>query len=134
MACAPQSIGAVVASDVLQHLESRSLRQLFGEVQRVLVPDGRLFLSFFNLNLKNYLRGDVHGEFAGGAITYKRLSPKDVVASLPDSIVVDCMYPTNIFHKAWPDRIATAVPFSTLFARMINIHGRRVGPELLPRH
>ena len=126
MACAPQSIGAVVASDVLQHLESRSLRQLlFGEVQRVLVPDGRLFLSFSNLNVKNYLRGDIRGVFAEGAITYERLSQRDVVASLPESIVIDRMYPTNIFHKAWLDRIAAAVPLATLFARMVNVHGRR---------
>ena len=126
-ALTPRSVGVVVASDVLQHIENRRARELLlAEIQRALVPGGRLFLSFFNLNLKHYLKGRSYGTFAGGAIKYERLLPQDVTGSLPDFIVVDRMYPTNIFHAAWLDRIAAAVPFARVFARMINVHARRV--------
>jgi len=120
------SVDLVVMADFLQHLGGRSQRErLLQEVFGALKMNGRFYLSFFNLNIKNYLKGDVHGGFAGGMIRYERLTTKNVIAGFPKYIVIDSVRPMNIVHGAMFDKILTTMPLSRFFSRMVMVTGKK---------
>ncbi len=55
--------------DFLQHLGGHEARSAFlSKAFSWLAPGGYFYLSFFNFNIKNYLKGDLRGHFADGAI------------------------------------------------------------------
>ena len=91
-----------------------------------LAPGGFFYLTFFNFNIKNYLKGDAHGSFARGAIRYERLLHKEVLKALPRNIAVDSVIPLNIFHSVILDRLASGLPGARYLARMIAICGRKI--------
>lgn len=62
------------------------------------MPDGWLYLSFFNINLKNRWKRDVGGSFSEGGIRYERLNPRDVERMLPRDVSVVKRYAMNISH------------------------------------
>lgn len=120
----PASISALLMADFLQHLGGRSQRiALLNAAIQGLQPQGRFYLSFFNLNIKNYLRGDVHGRFGRTGILYERLTPSNVLDDLPEAAVVEHISPMNIFHNASLDRIIQKVPFAKYLGRMTVITG-----------
>jgi SAM-dependent methyltransferase len=122
-----QSVDMLVMADFLQHLGSRTLRErLLRQAFTALRPGGHFCLSFFNINIKNYLKGDIHGDFAQGSIPYERLSVRNVLSCFPDDIEVDLICPMNIFHGAVLDSICTRLPGAFHLARMAWITGRKL--------
>lgn len=120
----PHSVDMVVMADFLQHLGSRALRErLLQQAFAALKPGGRFCLSFFNLNIKNFFRGNVHGEFTHGRIRYERLTLPNVKAAFPDNIVVEQVRPLNIFHNPGLDALAATLPGARFIARMLFIAG-----------
>lgn len=119
-----QSVDLIVMADFLQHLGSRALRErLLLQAFRALKPGGRFCLSFFNLNIKNFFRGNVHGEFTHGRIRYERLTLPNVVAAFPDYVTVDDVRPLNISLNPRIDAFAAALPGARFVARMLFIAG-----------
>ena len=122
------SVDLVVMADFIQHLGGRSQRErLLHEVFGSLKKNGCFYLSFFNLNIKNYLKSDVHGEFADGLIRYERLTAKNVISSFPNYISIDSVRPMNIVHGAYLDKALTALPLSRFFSRMAVVIGKKEG-------
>lgn len=120
-------VAGLMMADFLQHLVSaRVQKEFLDQAFRALVPGGWFFLSFFNVNVKNWFKGDVIGAFANGAIPYRRLTPREVVGMLPADVVVTEIIPMNISHAVNYDRILARLPFARLFARMVIILGRKI--------
>ena len=120
------SVSTLVMADFLQHIIEKDARDNFLlEAMNSLKPDGRFFLSFFNINIKNYLSNDIFGSFSDGSIKYERLDYKEVISSFPDNIIVESVIPMNIFHNAVIDRWLCAFPLAKFFSRMIVIQGRK---------
>jgi SAM-dependent methyltransferase len=116
----------LIMCDVLQHIGSLDARNSFlNKSFEALAPDGHFYLTFFNFNIKNYFKGDLHGSFAGGNLRYERLLFKEIVRSFPSNLRVDSITPTNIFHAALPDRLICALPGAQYLARMIAIAGKK---------
>jgi len=113
--------------DFLQHIDGHNARVAFmRKAFEWLAPGGVFYLSFFNFNIVNFLKGDLRGTFAGGAISYERLICKDVLQALPSDVSVDAVTPMNIFHSASPDRLAARLPGATFLSRMVAISGRKL--------
>lgn len=124
---ARESTNLLLMCDFLQHLGAYHKRNAFlAKAFEWLAPGGSFYLTFFNFNIKNYLKGDLHGSFAGGAITYERLLYKEVLRALPRNIKVDWVVPLNIFHSVVSDRLASGLPGAKYVARMMGISGRKV--------
>ena len=124
------SISVLVMADFLQHITEKNERDNFiNKVMKYLVPGGSFFLSFFNINIKNYLKNDIAGSFSSGKIKYERLNYKKVISSFPDNIIVDQVIPMNISNNAVFDRLLCALPFSNLFSRMIIVQGRKISDD-----
>jgi len=122
-----ESCSVVVMADFLQHLGSRSNRErLLLEAFNALKNNGSFYLSFFNINVKNYLKGDIHGGFAGGKIRYERMVPGNVIRYFPEDIVVKKINPMNVVHNARTDYFLTKMPMAMLIARMASIEGTRI--------
>ena len=120
------SISVLVMADFLQHITDKNERDEFlNKGFKSLIPGGYFFLSFFNINIKNYLRNDVVGSFSSGMIKYERLNYKQVVSSFPNNIVVDRIIPMNISNHTVFDRLLCSLPFANFFSRMIIIQGRK---------
>lgn len=122
-----ESVDLVVMPDFLQHLGSRANRErLLKEVTLSLKKDGSFYLSFFNLNIKNFVKGDVHGDFSGGDIKYERLTAGNVLTGFDNTIKIDYIMPMNIAHGAIIDRILTRIPGAKYLARMMVIAGTKI--------
>jgi len=119
------STGVLVMADFLQHLgEYQDQKDFMHKAIATLVPGGIFYLSFFNTNIKNYLKDDINGSFCGGDIPYRRLSTKEVVDMLPRNIRVLEIQPMNIVHNVFFDKLFCAIPFlRNILARMIVIVG-----------
>lgn len=123
---AEQSCGVLMMTDFLQHLGDWNAQKAFlGNAANALEIGGEFYLSCFNMNIKNYLRGDVHGAFSNGAIPYSRIHHKEVVKMLPDFLTVDEFYPMNIFNAPLPDSLARRIPGAFFLGRMLVVTGRR---------
>jgi len=115
----------LVMCDFLQHLGNREVRAKYlRDIFQSLQPGGYFYLSFFNFNLKNYLKGDLYGWFSNGNIAYERLIPKDVINMLPKHIDIDAITPINISHTLF-DRFLTKLPGALYLSRMVQITGRK---------
>ena len=116
-------------ADFLQHLGSRENRErLLDQAFNALANGGNYYLSFFNINIKNYLKNDIHGAYAGGRIKYERLAPLNIAREFPKHIRIDSILPMFISHNKKLDHFLTKIPFSMLFARMAVITGgRKIG-------
>lgn len=124
---ASESIDGLMMADFLQHLGSLRVQAKFLEsIFRPLVSGGWFFLSCFNANLKNLLRGDVDGSFANGQIRYHRSTPSQMLAILPVTVKVESVRSMNVFHQPILDEVATRLPLSRLLARMIVVTGRKL--------
>jgi SAM-dependent methyltransferase len=122
----PASVDLVLMADFIQHLGGRQQRErLLREVAVAMKPGARFYMSFFNLNLKHYFKGDVHGGFAGGAIRYERLTLPNMLAEMPQALRVEKVQPLNVFHSVVPDRLAAYLPGVFWLARMAAISGRK---------
>ena len=120
------SVDLVVMADFLQHLGSKYHRErLLNEAVMALKKDGNFYLSFFNLNIKNYFKNDVHGDFSGGTIRYERLTASNVLLGLCDDVKINFVMPMNIVHDAFIDRILTRIPGAKYLARMMVIAGTK---------
>ena len=120
------SVSILVMADFLQHIIEKDERDNFiKEAMNSLIPGGYFFLSFFNINVKNYLRNDISGSFSSGSIKYERLDYNEVISSFPNNIIIESIIPMNIFHNAIFDRWICSLPFAKLFSRMIVIEGRK---------
>ena len=117
----------VVMADFIQHLGGRLQREvLLKKAIDALKPGGHFYLTFFNINIKNYLRGDVHGGFSSGQIRYERLTPENVIGSLPAKVNILSVRPMNIVNSVyWLDRLLSFMPGSKYFSRMIEITGTK---------
>tara|TARA_B100001142_G_scaffold219245_1_gene217403 strand:+ start:252 stop:1085 length:834 start_codon:yes stop_codon:yes gene_type:complete len=121
------SVSALVMADFLQHIIGQKDREQFLiKVFKSLKSGGVFFLSFFNINIKNYLKNDISGSFSNGSIKYERLDYKEVISSFPDNIIIDKIIPMNIFNDSLYDKLVCYLPFSKFFSRMIVIQGRKV--------
>lgn len=119
-------VGGLMMADLLQHLGDLGIQRAFVErIFSVLAPGGWFYISVFNLNVKNRIRGDVVGSFANGAIHYRRSTRREALSLLPDSAIVERVYPMSIFHTPRLDRFAASLPFAQLLARMTAIYGKR---------
>jgi len=124
------SISVLVMADFLQHITDENERVvLLNKAFNSLIPGGYFFLSFFNINIKNYLKNDIKRSFASGSIKYERLNYKEVISSLPSNVIIDRVIPMNISHHALIDRLLCALPFSNLFSRMVVIQGRKMSDD-----
>jgi SAM-dependent methyltransferase len=133
LALRPESVDLVLMADFMQHLGGRQQRErLLRCVALAMKPDAHFYLSFFNLNIKNFLKGDVHGAFADGAIRYERLTVPNMLAELPSDLLVERTEPLNTFHAAAPDRLAARLPGVYWLARMAAISGRKSGEGQAP--
>ena len=87
--------------DFLQHLgDAATQKDFLHKAFSALKPGGWFYLTFFNTNIVNRLKGDIEGTFADGQIPYRRLSAKEVRAMLPRDVNVDTVDWSNIFHAA----------------------------------
>ncbi len=87
--------------DFLQHLgDAATQKDFLHKAFSALKPGGWFYLTFFNTNIVNRLKGDIEGTFADGQIPYRRLSAKEVRAMLPTDVNVDTVDWSNIFHAA----------------------------------
>lgn len=124
---AGESVGGLMMADFLQHLGNLHARGKFLEsIFRALVSGGWFFLSCFNVNLKNLLRGDIDGSFADGQIRYYRSTPSEILDILPPTVKVENVRSMNVFHQPILDDIASRLPLSRLFARMIVVTGQKL--------
>jgi 2-polyprenyl-3-methyl-5-hydroxy-6-metoxy-1,4-benzoquinol methylase len=124
------SISVLVMADFLQHITDKNERDDFlNKAIKSLIPGGYFFLSFFNINIKNYLKNDIIGSFASGTIKYERLNYKKVISSLPDNVIIDRVIPMNISNHAVLDRLLCSLPFSNFFSRMVVIQGRKISDD-----
>lgn len=124
---APESSRLLIMCDFLQHIGTLAERREFlSKAFSWLAPGGHFYLSNFNFNVKNFLKRNRHGSFAGGGITYERSTSKELKALLPDTVKVEHEIHMNIFHGVWQDRIAAAIPGAQFLARMIAIDGRKM--------
>lgn len=124
------SISVLVMADFLQHITDENERvALLNKAIYSLIPGGYFFLSFFNINIKNYLKNDIKRSFASGTIKYERLNYREVISSLPGNVIIDRVIHMNISHHALIDRLLCALPFSNLFSRMVVIQGRKMSDE-----
>ena len=124
---AKDSVDGLMMADFLQHLGGPEVQKQF--LQKAfdwLAPGGWFFLSAFNANIKNRLRADIDGAFAGGKIRYRRMTPADVLGILPPTVKVDEVRPMNVFHRPKLDDFATRFPWARLLARMIVLTGRKI--------
>lgn len=125
---APDSTDLLLMCDFLQHLGGREARADFLRKSfSWLAPGGHFYLSCFNLNLVNRMKGDRRGAFAAGAIPYERIVLSELLAALPEGILVDSIVPMNVFHGVRADRIAAYLPFARHLARMHAVSGRKRG-------
>jgi len=116
----------LMMADFLQHLGDADVQRRFlHKAFAALKPGGWFYLTFFNTNIVNRMKGDVVGSFSNGQIPYRRLSAREVRAMLPGNARVTATAFSNIFHDVWPDRIATALPGAGLLARMVILSGRK---------
>lgn len=114
-----------VMADFIQHLGSRTQREeLLMKSFSALKPGGYFYLTFFNVNILNYLRGDIHGGWVSNSIIYERLTIENVISSLPGCAIVKSVRPMNIFNKScWLDRAVSRFPMARYLGRMIEITG-----------
>ena len=120
----PLSVDGLMMADFLQHLPSAEDREAFlANAFAALKPGGWFYLSFFNVNVVNWIKGDIHGSFAEGTIRYSRLAPAEVLKSLPQNIRVGRVRGMNISHVPAIDRLITSLPVSHYLARMVVITG-----------
>lgn len=123
---AEQSCGVLMMTDFLQHLgDWGSMLRFLNNAVNSLEIGGKFYLSCFNLNVKHFIRGDIHGTFSNGSIPYSRIHHKEIAKLLPDFLSVDEFYPMNIFNAPLPDRIARRVPGSFFLGRMLVVTGQR---------
>jgi SAM-dependent methyltransferase len=121
-----ESVDGLMMSDFLQHLGDHEVQRRFlTKAILALRPGGWFCLSFFNLNIKHRLRGDVAGSFADGAIPYRRLTPRIVRGLLPPQARVSAVLPMNISYNVAIDRIVSRLPLARHLARMILMRGYR---------
>jgi SAM-dependent methyltransferase len=124
MKFAQSCAGGLMMADFLQHLGNAGTQRSFlARAFAVLRPGGWFFLSFFNINVKHWLRGDIEGSYSDGAIPYRRLSVREVLEMFPRGVAVADVLPMNIFHSIALDRAVARLPFARLLARMIVITG-----------
>lgn len=124
---ASQSCGVLLMTDFLQHLGDWVKQKKFLEkASDALMVGGRYYLSCFNLNIKNYLRGDIHGSFCGDSIKYTRNHYKEMRKILPESMSIDELYPMNIFNDHVLDKFARRMPGALFLSRMLVVTGRRM--------
>jgi ubiquinone/menaquinone biosynthesis C-methylase UbiE len=121
------SADGLMMADFLQHLGGTEVQRGFlHSAFAALKPGGWFYLTFFNTNIVNRMKGDVVGSFSNGQIPYRRLSAREVRGMLPENLFVGAPAFSNIFHDVWSDRIATALPGAGLLARMVILSGRKV--------
>jgi SAM-dependent methyltransferase len=121
------SISILLMTDFLQHIVNKNERDIFlKEAFDSLIPGGYYYLSFLNINIKNYFKGDIYGEFSSGSILYERLSCKNVIDSFPENITVDNIIPLNISNNILLDSMIRHLPFSRLLSRWIVVQGRKI--------
>jgi SAM-dependent methyltransferase len=114
----------LMMADFLQHLGSKETQQAFlAKIVKALKPGGWFYLSFFNTSLIDRLKGDYEG--VRGNIPFRRLTLDEVGGMLPDCAAIERKYVTNVFNGAGLDRIASRLPFASLFASMAVIEGVR---------
>jgi SAM-dependent methyltransferase len=123
---APNSVDGLMMADFLQHLVDAEVQRAFLErAFKALRPGGWFFLSFFNVNIKHRLNGDIVGSYAKGSMPYRRLTPREVRKMLPHGVSVWSVEPMNIAHTPRLDRLASRLPFTHALARMSVITGKR---------
>lgn len=127
----PAKISPSSSTESFAYICSEERERFLNNAFSALMPVGRFFLSFFNINIVNYLKGDIYGDFCSGKIPYERFCPKNIIRYFPKEISIDCVTPMNIFHKALPDRLLSRLPLSILLSRMVVISGfKRFKPEI----
>src|SRR6516164_9485765 len=120
------SVDGLMMADFLQHLGDLDVQEAFlHRTFEALAPRGWFFLSCFNTNIKNMLRRNIEGTFAGGKIRYHRVSPSRIVSMLPSTAHIESVRPMSIFHSPFLDDIVTRFPFAYLIARMVVVTGRK---------
>jgi SAM-dependent methyltransferase len=123
---AEASARGLMMADFLQHLgDVETQRSFLRRAFSALKPAGWFFLSFFNTNIKNRLKGDIEGSFCAGAIPYRRLTVSQVTEMLPDNLKIERVLPMNIFNGAKLDGLFARLPLARMLARMIVIQGRK---------
>jgi hypothetical protein len=88
-----KSTKVLILSDFIQHLGSHEkILSFLDKAMNSLQKDGLLYLSFFNFNIKNYLKSDRKGAFSNGSIRYERLIAKEIeqVISTRCKIIESC--------------------------------------------
>lgn len=121
------SVDILIMSDFIQHVGSfHDKISLIQSSLQTLKPGGRFYLSFFNFNLVNYLKGDLHGSFANGTIPYERLIPSEIINHIRDLVSITRAYPMNITHKFELDNLLGRISFSRYIARMYALEGIRI--------
>lgn len=114
----------ILMCDVLQHIGDKNQRSLFlKNAFESLMPGGYFHMTFFNFNLKNYLKGDMSGSFSIGTIKYERLLFREVIAMFPEDIEVKSILPMNISNDVYFDRLLSTLPGAKYLSRMIAISG-----------
>ncbi|WP_176957513.1 class I SAM-dependent methyltransferase [Mariprofundus sp. KV] len=124
-----KSVSVVLMTDFLQHLGDWDVQYSFMQkTLRALIPGGRFYLSCFNINIKNYLKGDIHGSFSNGNIRYSRLHHKELCQLIPEGFVVDAIKPMNISMNSRVDKLLCKLPLASFLGRWSVVTGFRV-PE-----
>lgn len=117
-----RAFDGLMMADFLQHLGSAEMQTNFlHRIFRTLKPGGWFYLSFFNTNIIDRIRGDLEG--ACGNIPYRRLSLREVRRMLPKRAIVQSQSVMNVFQGSLFDRAVSSLPIAPLVARMGVIEG-----------
>ena len=121
-----QAFDGLMMADFLQHIGSKEVQATFlRKIFSALKPGGWFYLSFFNTNIVDLLRGDLEGN--RGNIPFRRLSLREARCMLPHGVSVNSESVMNVFHSFLLDRVATSLPIAPWFARMAVIEGNQTG-------
>ena len=124
LAFEPAAADVLIMEDFIQHVGTHQDKiALIKNALGALKPGGHFYLSFFNFNILNYFKGDLHGTFSNGSIPYERLIPSEILAVVLEQVTATRIYPMNITHKYEIDNFMAHVPFSKYIARMYAFEG-----------
>ena len=122
----PDAVDLLLMSDFIQHVGTYTDKlQLLQNAIEALKSGGSFFISFFNFNIVNFLKGDLRGNFENGAIQYERLLAKEMLQLIAKSVVIKRHYAMNITHNYQIDNWLGRLPGAAFIGRMYAIEGIR---------
>ena len=122
----PKSVDLLIMSDFIQHIMGFNKRiEFVNDALQSLKPNGKFYLSFFNFNLINYLKGDRVGSFSGKKIPYERMNSHEIINRLKNVKINRIIY-NGYSYNYYIDKFISNFPFTKYLARYAIIEGEKI--------